>query len=180
MKQHQDKQMIEKNILTRKSTVKDIFKPTRCKECDIALEYIAFGMYQCPNCKNIEYDEYGKIRYYLEEHGPRPAIEISRATGIPVSAINEYLREGRLEIPDGSPVYISCELCGTDIRFGRFCPACAANLSKKFQTALMPSEVGEIPKNGAKMHFLNKDKDENDRRKEKKLALEKSQKKKNG
>lgn len=138
--------------------LKDIFRPTNCKKCGTRYSYKAFGEYECPECGFIEYDEYGKIRKFLDDNGPQPAVAISKATKIPVPVINQYLREGRLEIPDGSEIFISCEICGADIRFGRYCPQCASKLAKDLQSALMPSEIGEVPKMSGKMRFISSEK----------------------
>lgn len=132
-------------------------KPTRCKKCSGELQYMGHGEYQCKTCNEMEYDDFGKVYHYLEEHGPTPAVLISEGTGVPVDKINTLLREGRIEIPEGSDVYIHCESCGTEIRFGRFCPACATKLAKSLQSAFV---AGDVPRNKGKsegsMHFLGK------------------------
>lgn len=142
-------------------TLKDIMRPMFCKKCGGKYEYKALGEYECPECGFIELDEYGKIRVFLDEHGPMPAVKISAATKVPIPVIDQYLREGRLEIPDGSPIYITCEKCNTNIRFGRFCPACAASLSKELQGSLSLADVGEVPKKVGKqegrMRFMDQE-----------------------
>lgn len=103
-----------------------------------------------------------KVKAYIKEHGKTPAIIIAQETGVPVSVIDRFLRQGRVEIPEGEEKYIHCERCGADIRYGRFCPECAAELGKQLQVSLNYGEIGETPKakkgNEGKMYFLNKDK----------------------
>lgn len=130
----------------------------RCEKCGGVLKDPGLGIYVCSKCGHEIISEFGKIKKFLQESGPTNAIEISKATGISVNRIEKYLREGRIEIPEGSEVYIPCEKCGTDIRYGKYCPACAANLSKQFKSAFTQNEVGEIPKKKAgKMRFMGKD-----------------------
>lgn len=130
-------------------------KPAICSVCGGQLVYISHGEYRCEECSAVERDDFGKVHHYLDEHGPASAFKIAEATKVPISTVNKFLKEGRLEIPEGSDIYIPCERCGTDIRYGRFCPACAMALSKSIKGAL---EMGEVPKKksstGGKMHFL--------------------------
>lgn len=131
------------------------FKPMLCKACGGKMGYVNHGKYQCETCGAVEMDDFGKVRQYIEEHGPSPAFAISEETGVPVSIINSLLRAGRVEIPEGSEIYIKCERCGRDIRYGRFCPECALNMTKQIQGGF---EVGEVPKhkpNTEQMRFLD-------------------------
>lgn len=134
-------------------------KPSACTKCHGELQYIGHGQYKCDTCGNIEYDDFGKVYKYIDDNGPSSAIVIAEATGVQIDKINVFLREGRVEIPEGSAVYIKCERCGRDIRFGRFCPECAAALSKQLKGVF---EAGEVPKKKSqgdgKMRFLGKDK----------------------
>lgn len=117
-----------------------------CSKCRTPMEYMAMGEYKCPNCRNIEYDDYGLIRNYLDEHGPTPAAIIEKDTGVRRAVINDYLRRGRLEINDGSPVFIKCEICGKDIKFGRICAACAKNVvTRNEDSRFKAEEIGEEP-----------------------------------
>ncbi len=141
-------------------------KPTVCSLCMGILHYHSHGEYICETCGHIERDNFGKVCHYIEENGPSPAIVISEETGVTIDKINSYLKQGRIEIPEGSSVYIPCESCGRDIRFGRFCPECALRLSKQVQGAF---EVGEIPKhksqgNEGTMHFIGKEEIKNRRK----------------
>lgn len=133
--------------------------PTECDKCGGKCKYKAQGIYECIDCGNIMLDDYGKVRVFLEENGRKSAIIISAETGVPVSTIQKYLRDGQLEIPDGSPMYVKCAKCGTDIRYGIYCSSCAVQLSKDIQGTLHMGNIGERPKikTTGKMRFLGKD-----------------------
>ena len=111
------------------------------------MKYLALGEYKCPECGNEEMDDYGKIRNYLDEHGPASATAIEAAIGVRRSVINSYLRKGRLEITDGSPVFIKCERCGKSIKFGRICAACAKNVVSRANdgSSIPIEEIGDEP-----------------------------------
>ena len=68
-----------------------------CPKCGELMRY-AFGeVFKCDNCGAEEMTSFGKVRKYIEDHGPSNAANISDGTGVPVSTINRYLREGRIE-----------------------------------------------------------------------------------
>lgn len=128
-----------------------------CKKCGRMFNYGGYGGVYCGACKKEDIDNFDKIRTYIREHGASNMYELTLATGVEEKEIRRYLRESRLEIPDNSDFFIKCEVCGCDIKSGRYCPSCAANLSKDLQSALV--EVGEKPKTkgDAKMRFIGKD-----------------------
>ena len=81
--------------------------------------------------------------------------EISQATGVTEKTVRRYLTESRLEIPEGSPIYINCTVCGCEIRSGRYCPDCARTMND-LNGALKyagdkPKTPGEM---SGKMHFI--------------------------
>lgn len=52
-----------------------------------------------------------------------------------------------------------CDNCGAEIRYGRYCPACAAKHNKGQNVGIFNSEAGEVPKHKrdayGKMHTLD-------------------------
>lgn len=88
-----------------------------------------------------------------------PVMIISKATEVSTEVIEIFLRQGRVEIPEGSKYYISCEKCGCSIRYGRFCPECVSELAGGIKS-LFYADMGEKPKHDnsmyGKMHFLNR------------------------
>ena len=121
--------------------------------------YIAGGHFKCHDCETEAIDDFGLVKDYIDEHGASPAIVISEETGVPMEIINGLLRNGRVEIPEGSKMYIKCEKCGCSIRYGRYCMECAKAATNSMKGIYFNPDVGERPKKDApqdnsKMHFL--------------------------
>ena len=136
-------------------------KPVECSDCKGKMKYIGSGTYQCEKCKKEEKDAFGKVKEYLNEHGPTPIVVLQEETGVHQSLLQAFLRNGSLEIPEGSKYYLGCQKCGCSIRYGRFCPECTRELAGGIKTAFN-ADMGERPKtvtgDGSKMHFLNRKK----------------------
>ncbi len=127
-----------------------------CKLCNCHMNYIYGEMFQCPSCGRKERTDFGKVREFLEIAGPQPAVIISQETGVELKVIDKFLRQGRIEIPDGSDIYIKCQSCGTDIRYGRYCPDCMLKITKNLGHAMLAPEVGEKPRTkSGRMHTLD-------------------------
>lgn len=129
-----------------------------CPKCGGNMKY-AFGeTYECMTCGARELTDFGKVRDYLEKNGAKPAVDIAKNTGVSLDVISSLLRQGRIEIPDGSDVYIKCQRCGTDIRYGRYCQECSLALAKNINNSFIMSSAGEKPKKPAsagKMYTLD-------------------------
>lgn len=106
-------------------------RPSQCTVCGGSLVYKGIGEYQCSDCHSLEYDDYGKVRLYIEMHNGATAAEIAEATGVSQVKIRQMLKEERLEVTPDSVAFLHCEICGTDIRSGRYCAACEAKIRKE-------------------------------------------------
>jgi len=112
--------MIDENLLLGR----DLHKPTSCEKCGGRVEYKGIGEYKCEDCKAVMYDDYGKVRNYLEENRGATQGEVAAATGVSTNTIRQLLRDDRLEVAENSAVFLHCEICGSPIRSGRYCVAC--------------------------------------------------------
>lgn len=142
-----DLSAFEKAVYERKNNV--------CPKCYGKLLFEGSGIYKCSECGRIVLDDFGKIRKFLDENGTASAIEIKKATGVSIRTIKKMLKNGKLEIPESSEYFISCERCGCDIRYGRFCPDCARHLNNNL-TTVFSGDTGEKPRTNGKMRFLDK------------------------
>lgn len=102
----------------------DVNRPTLCQACGGVLVYHGVGEYICEECGGAEYDDYGKVRNYLEKHRGANVAEISDMTGVSHKAIRELIKEKRFDILDNRGGYLRCEECGENITTGRLCPKC--------------------------------------------------------
>ena len=66
--------------------------PICCESCNSVLEQRKMGVYICVRCGREHYDDYRKVRNYLERVGAAPALVIARDTGVSRKTI-EYFRE---------------------------------------------------------------------------------------
>lgn len=136
-------------------------KPMECELCGGKIYYLDGGRYQCRSCEHIMLDDFGKVKAYIDKHGPSPSPVIAAATGVSAEVIDVFLRRGRLEIPEGSKYYIKCEKCHCSIRYGRFCPDCIKETVGGMK-AIFAEEVGEKPKREwnfdvtGRYHFVDK------------------------
>lgn len=123
-------------------------EPKVCVRCGRMFSYLGFGHFYCPACKKLDEEDFRKVKNYIYENGVAPAIEVSEVTGISLDRINQYLKEGRLEIPENSPIFIKCEMCSIDIRSGRVCQECASKLTHAMRVKLNFDEeqIGSVPK----------------------------------
>lgn len=133
----------------------------KCKKCGKWFKEYMHNSELCPSCMSLDASDFDKVRLYLYEHDIATAIELSENTGVSVEQIERYLRHGRLEIPENSPIFIKCERCGADIRSGRFCSDCSVSMSNALRMELNfdESQVGEKPKkkNKEKMYYFTQD-----------------------
>lgn len=110
------------------------------------------------NCKELDEEEFNLVKKYIYGNPSATVKDTMMATGVKVRRIRGYLRDGRLIIPDDSPIFINCENCGTSIKYGRLCKECADALSDEIKKEMNIEEynIGECPKKiGAHMHFFD-------------------------
>lgn len=107
--------------------------PHTCKNCGGVMIFKGVGEYQCEDCKAIDYDDYGKVRKYVEEHKGATAAEVAAATKVTQRSIRNMLKEGRLQVAPNSRAFLNCEMCGKSISSGRLCAECETKYHRKLE-----------------------------------------------
>jgi len=99
-----------------------------CRRCKKIFMY-TMGPQICDACKKLEDEEFEKVRVFVREFPGATAQEVSAETGVSTHLIYRFLKEGRLEVAESSPIALQCENCGTRIKSGRFCVTCSKRLA---------------------------------------------------
>ena len=130
-----------------------------CRGCGRLFNYIS-GQSICPACRESLEVKFQEVREYIRENPGVGIAEVSEACDVERSQINQWLREERLELTEGSPLMLGCESCGALIRCGKYCAKCKANLTNGFQSILRGQQPVEKPSEkrrstDSRMRFLN-------------------------
>ncbi len=114
-----------------------------CRKCGKIYNYIG-GAPICSQCKELEEDDFKRVKEYLYENPGASITQVSTELEISIELIRRFLKDGRLEITgeDGNLI-LECENCGKSIKSGRFCDECERNLASGFRSAAsqMKSEL---------------------------------------
>lgn len=108
-------------------------RPFICSKCGGDLIFKGVGEYHCEKCNGVEYDDYGKVRLYLEKNKGANVMQIEEATGVSKKAINQMVKEERFEVTQNSKVLLYCERCHAPIRSGRLCSACEIQYNRELE-----------------------------------------------
>lgn len=80
----------------------DYHKPERCSKCmSTRISYTGCGEYECADCKNIELDDYGKVRNFLEKHSGANMADVVRATSVSEQTIKRMIQDGKIDLKSG-------------------------------------------------------------------------------
>ncbi len=76
----------------------DVNKPSFCSKCGCPVSYKGLGEYVCDNCGFHEFDDYGKVRLFLEKNPGANIVQIEARTGVSQKIINQLVSEGKFEV----------------------------------------------------------------------------------
>ena len=134
---------------------------TNCPRCGRLFNKIHSPV--CQACEKREEEQFKVLREYIEEEPLATITEVSDATGVPTKRILRYIREGRLQVPEGMIPDVRCTQCGVPITEGSFCTTCARKLAKDMtevyagaptvEEATAPKKEARFDRRGVGMHI---------------------------
>ncbi|MCF0132075.1 MAG: flagellar protein [Pseudobutyrivibrio sp.] len=107
-----------------------------CRGCGRLFNYLS-GPDICPVCRDEIEKKYNNVKDYIRDNPGKNINEIAEDNGVTTSQIKQWIREERLQFSEDSSVGIECELCGANIRTGRYCEACKQKIAGKFEESIM-------------------------------------------
>lgn len=131
-----------------------------CRGCGRIFNYVA-GPFLCQVCKEKMEVKFQEVKEYIRSHPGVGIREVSDACDVEASQIQQWLREERLEVTENSAIFLSCEVCGANIRSGRYCEKCKYEMTMGLKSAMnsgKPKPEIKKPttdKTNPKMRFLN-------------------------
>lgn len=105
-----------------------------CRRCRKIFMY-STGPQICDACRKLEDEEFEKVRIFVRDFPGATVQEVSSETEVPIQLIYRFLKEGRLEVSESSPIALQCENCGIRIKSGRFCITCSKRLANDMMSA---------------------------------------------
>ena len=115
--------------------------PIRCEKCGGVMVFQGCGEYKCEKCGHMMYDDYGKVRNFLDGHAGASAAQVSDATGVSQKSIRMMLRDSRIEVTAGTQSFFYCEMCGKPIRSGEYCSECEAKIHRQIENSSRDSRA---------------------------------------
>lgn len=130
-----------------------------CRKCGKIFNYVS-GPPICMQCRDAMEQKFQEVKKYIQDNRLATIPQVAEECDVSTSQIQQWLREERLELAEGSGIVLYCENCDAPIRCGRFCDKCKSTMAHKLNDSI---KVPEKPKpqkkkdtkENPKMRFLN-------------------------
>ena len=99
-----------------------------CELCKHMFNYVA-GSEVCPKCKQVEEEKLEAVKAYLTKNPEADEQMIVQEVEVKSHMLLRFLKEGKLELTEESPIVLKCERCGKRIYSGVRCQECSFEMS---------------------------------------------------
>lgn len=82
-----------------------------CRMCGHIFNYVA-GPILCPHCREKMEAKFQEVKEYIRANPGVGIQDVAENCDVEPSQIQQWLREERLELTEGSAIYLQCEKCG--------------------------------------------------------------------
>lgn len=134
-----------------------------CRSCGRIFNYV-MGPIICPVCNEALEKKFQLVKEYIREHKDVKIHQVAEDCDVSTNQIQQWLREERLELVEGSAISLHCENCDAPIASGRFCEKCKQEVVSGFDSVLKSAQPAQKEtkkiikdKENPKMRFLERD-----------------------
>lgn len=130
-----------------------------CRKCGKLFNYVS-GPPICMQCREDLEKKFQEVKKYIQDNQYATIPQVAEACDVSQHQIQQWLRDERLELAEGSGITLFCENCEAPIRSGRFCEKCKSTMANKLSNSIQKPEAPKPikkkdPKENPKMRFLN-------------------------
>lgn len=130
-----------------------------CRKCGKIFNYVS-GPPICMQCKEALEAKFQEVKQYIYDNRYASIPQVSEACDVSPNQIQQWLREERLELAEGSGITLFCENCEAPIMSGRFCDKCKNSMADQLSNSIKKPEAPKPKpkkdtKENPKMRFLN-------------------------
>lgn len=129
-----------------------------CRKCGKLFNYVS-GPPICMACREALEVKFQEVKNYIRDNRHATIPQVSEACDVSTNQIQQWLREERLQLGEGSGITLFCENCGTAIVTGRFCEKCKNSMAHRLNNSIHKPEAAKPqpkkdPRDNPKMRFL--------------------------
>ncbi len=130
-----------------------------CRKCGRIFNYVS-GPPICVQCREELEAKFQEVKKYIQDHAHASIPEVAEACDVSPNQIQQWLRDERLQLAEGSGITLHCENCGASILSGRFCDKCKNSMANRLSDSIKKPEAPKPvhkkdTKENPKMRFLN-------------------------
>lgn len=127
-----------------------------CISCGKIFNYIG-GEVLCISCKQKGDENFKKVKEYIYENKDTNIYTVSEETDVSINIIQKWVREERLVFSGDSMSGIECEVCGKNIKTGRYCENCKKQMVNDLSGAFQNKNMEESKKDGSGMRYFQRE-----------------------
>ena len=129
-----------------------------CRKCGKLFNYVS-GPPICMACREALEVKFQEVKEYIREHNHATIPEVAEACDVSQNQIQQWLKDERLAVAEGSGIALLCENCGEPIASGRFCAKCKSSMANQLNESIRKPEAPKPQpkkdtKENPKMRFL--------------------------
>ncbi|WP_010166253.1 hypothetical protein [Candidatus Epulonipiscium viviparus] len=112
-----------------------------CMRCKKIFQYQGYGRRICTQCVKEEEKQFEEVKEYIRDNEKATIKQIHEDLGVSPRLIEEFIASGRLILSASSPITLTCQMCGDEIKKGKVCDKCNKEIMRDTEAGLKNTPV---------------------------------------